>query len=149
MGYFKKDPNDVLEIWRKLYILEAIEYLLFRLQLADLSFSPGKKTISVFSDISKDFSFGQCMQMIYSAYKTAMTKIQEKSYNRKHAVNSIITMIDHYAANVRNGVWNCSSYNRDKRISRSALGLYYYDKILGLGDKAHELPVREESLNIE
>ncbi len=38
---------------------------------------------------------------------------------------------------------------RDKRISRSALGLYYYDKILGLGDKAHELPVREESLNIE
>lgn len=149
MGSFRKNTNDVLDIWRKLYVLESIEYLLFRLNLAGLSFNPGQKTITVFSDISKDFSFGQCMQMIYSSYKTAMTKIQENSYTRRHAVNSIITMIDHYATNVRNGVWKCEGYNRDKRISYSALGLYFYDKVLGLGDRAYELPVREESLNGE
>ena len=147
MGNFQKDENEIIELWKQLYVTEAIEYMLFRLELAGLSFNPGEKTKTVFSDISKDFSFGQLMQMIYSTYKTAITRIQEGSYTRKHAINTMITMIDHYATNVRNGIWNCSSYSRDKRIPRSALSLYFYDKILGLGDLAYELPVCKQSLN--
>ena len=146
LGNYIGTDEEKLMIWHELYVMEAIEYLLFRLELSKLSFNPGQKTLSVFSDISRDFSLACCTQMIYSGYKTAMTKISEGSYSKKHAINSIISYVGRYAINVRNGLWQCKGYNRDKRIPRSALSEYVYDRVIKKGDVLFELPVNEESL---
>lgn len=64
----------------------------------------------------------------------------EKGISKKHAANSVIGACERYAGRAKINGWDLTQYNRIKDLPQSELSLFYFNRVLGIGEMGFRVP---------
>lgn len=133
--YFSSDlETEALVLWKRIAIYECIEYLLYQFGRVHFKFNPGAKTKEVFETLLNDYSVSQIYGIIYREVSNASRYYLESNISRKHAATSVISMCEKYGEIARIKGWTPTQYYRIKDLPQSALSLFFFNRVLGIGD---------------
>ena len=140
-SYYSVDCADkALTLWKEIAIAECIEYLQYQLNRVNFEFTPGDKTYKTFEIILNDFSVSQIYGIIWRAVADASKLYLEKGISKKHAANSVIGACERYAERAKLNKWDLTQYNRIKDLPQSALSLFYFNRVLSIGEMGFRVP---------
>lgn len=140
-SYYSTDcADEALALWKEIAIAECIEYLQYQLSKVNFEFTPGDKTYKTFEIILNDFSISQIYGIIWRAVADASKLYLEKGISKKHAANSVIGSCERYAERAKLNSWDLAQYNRIRDLPQSALSLFYFNRVLGIGDMGFRVP---------
>lgn len=141
--------DQIILLWENIAIQECIEYLLYKLDAIDFQFSPGAKTLEIFSNLVFDFSVSQIFGIIKRATEQTLTYYYENRdrISKKHAANIVINNCQKYAERAKINNWNLYQYNRPKELLQSDLSFFFFYKVLKIGDKGFRMSIKEYLLN--
>lgn len=138
--YGPENADEALELWKEIAVGECIEYLQYQLNKVDFKFTPGKKTYKTFEIILDDFSVSQIYGIIWRAVADASKLYLEKGISKNHAANSVIGACERYAERAKINGWDLTQYNRIKDLPQSTLSLFYFNRVLGIGEMCFRIP---------
>lgn len=140
-SYYSADyADEALELWKEIAVAECIEYLQYQLDKVNFEFTPGEKTYKTFEIILNDFSVSQIYGIIWRSVADASKLYLEKGISKKHAANSVIGACERYAERAKINGWDLTQYNRIKDIPQSTLSLFYFNRVLRIGDMGFRVP---------
>lgn len=140
-SYYSADcANEALVLWREIAVAECIEYLQYQLDKVNFEFTPGDKTYKTFEIMLNDFSVSQIYGIIWRAVADASKLYLEKGISKKHAANSVIGACERYAERAKINGWDLTQYNRIKDLPQSELSLFYFNRVLGIGEMGFRVP---------
>lgn len=140
-SYYSPDCAEAaLELWKEIAISECIEYLQYQLDKVGFDFSAGEKTYKTFEIILGDFSVSQIYGIIWRAVADASRLYLEKGISKRHAANTVIGSCERYAERAKLNGWDLTQYNRIKDIPQSVLSIFYFNRVLGIGEKGFRTP---------
>lgn len=140
-SYYTPDyADEALALWKEIAIAECIEYLQYQLDKVNFEFSPGEKTYKTFDIILNDFSVSQIYGIIWRAVADASKLYLEKGISKIHAANSVIGACERYAERAKMSGWDLTQYNRIKDLPQSELSLFYFNRVLGIGEMGFRVP---------
>lgn len=138
--YSSEFSLEALSLWKKIAIAECIEYLQYQLASVGFTFSPGEKTHKTFEIILNNFSISQIYGIIWKSVADASKLYLEKGLAKKHAANSVIGACERYAERAKINHWDLVSYHRVRDLPQSALSLFFFNRVLSIGDMGFEVP---------
>ncbi len=138
--YSKEDQEEALSLWNNIAIAECIEYLQYNLVRVGFDFSPGEKTYKTFEILLKDFSVSQIYGVIWKAIADASRLYLESGMSKKHAANTVIGSCERYAERAKNNHWDLTGYHRVKELPQSILSLFFFNRVLGIGEMGFKVP---------
>lgn len=94
----------------------------------------------LFEIILNDFSVSQIYGIIWCSVADASKLYLEKGISKKHAANSVIGACERYAERAKINGWDLTQYNRIKDIPQSTLSLFYFNRVLRIGDMGFRVP---------
>ena len=94
----------------------------------------------MFDIILNDFSVSQIYGIIWRAVADASKLYLEKGISKKHAANSVIGACERYAERAKINGWDLTQYNRIKDLPQSVLSLFYFNRVLGIGEMGFRVP---------
>ena len=103
-------------------------------------FKKSKPIRQTFEIILNDFSVSQIYGIIWRAVADASKLYLEKGISKKHAANSVIGARERYAERAKINGWDLTQYNRIKDLPRSELSLFYFNRVLGIGEMGFRVP---------
>ena len=133
--YSPECADEALALWKEIAVSECIEYLQYRLKMVGFEFTPGEKTHKTFEIILNDFSVSQIYGIIWRAVADASKLYLEKGITKIHAANSVIGACERYAERAKINGWDLTQYNRIRDLPQSVLSLFYFNRVLGIGEK--------------
>lgn len=140
-SYYSADySEEALALWREIAVAECIEYLQYQLRRVNFEFSPGAKTYKAFEIILNDFSVSQIYGIIWRAVADASKLYLERGISKLQAANSVIGACERYAERAKLNGWDLSRYNRVKDLPQSILSLFYFNRVLGIGEMGFTVP---------
>lgn len=86
------------------------------------------------------FSVSQIYGIIWCAVADASKLYLEKGISKKHAANSVIGACERYAERAKINGWDLTQYNRIKDLPQSELSLFYFNRVLGIGEMGFRVP---------
>lgn len=138
--YSQEFSINALNLWKKIAIAECLEYLLYQLNNVGFDFSPGEKTYKTFEIILNDFSVSQIYGIIWKAVADSSKLYLEKGLSKNHAANSVIGACERYAERAKINHWDLTSYRRIRDLPQSTLSVFFFNRVLGIGDMGFEVP---------
>jgi len=120
----------LFQLWKRLAIEECIEYLLYNMQSVNFNFSPGKKTIQVFSDLLQHFSTSQIFYLIYNNVTRATRYSRESSTPVYQAANSVIGNCQRLGETALSQGWEPTKYKRWKSNPQSEISKLLFNRIM-------------------
>ena len=140
--------DEALKLWKKIAVSECLEYLELQLKKVGFPFNPGEKTYKMFDILLDDFSVSQIYGIIWRAVADASKLYleRERGMTRKHAANTVIGTCERYAARAKANGWTLNEYNRPLELPQSELSSFYYNRVLGIGDKGFKKPPTAQTL---
>lgn len=138
--YSPKHRDDALALWRKIAVGECLEYLVYRLQNVGFAFNPGDKTCKMFDILLNDFSVSQIYGIIWRAVSDVSKLYLEKGISKIYAANCVIGACERNAERAKMNGWVLTEYHRIKDLPQSALSSFFFNRVLGIGDKGFTLP---------
>lgn len=139
--YYCKDlEEEALSLWRKIAVDECIQYLVYQLDNVGFDFSPGEKTYKTLEIILEDFSVSQVYGIIWKAVADASKLYLEKGMSKNHAANTTISACERYAERAKINGWDLKGYSRIKDLPQSSLSLFFFNRVLGIGDLGFTMP---------
>lgn len=138
--YCPENEEEAVVLWKEIAIGECIEYLQYQLGKVNFEFTPGEKTYKTFEIILNDFSVSQIYGIIWRAVADASKLYLEKGISKKHAANSVIGACERYAERAKIKGWDLAQYNRIKDLPQSVLSLFYFNRVLGIGEMGFRVP---------
>ena len=138
--YNKELQEDALLLWKKIAVAECVEYLIYQLTNVGFKFSPGEKTFKTFEIILDDFSVSQIYGIIWKAVADASKLYLEKGMSKQHAANTTISACERYSERAKINGWNLTEYSRIKDLPQSTLSLFFFNRVLGIGDMGFIIP---------
>lgn len=143
-GNMEFSVEDALYLWKKIAVSECIEYLLYQFDKVGFEFSAGKKTYAMFEELLDDFSVSQIYAIIYPKVANASKLYLERTLTKKHAANTVISTCQTYGERIRIEGWAFKGYSRIKELPQSIISEYFFNKVLGIGDRGFNMcPVKE------
>lgn len=140
-SYYSSDyAEEAYALWKEIAISECIEYLQFQLNKVGFDFSAGEKTYKTFDIILDDFSVSQIYGIIWKAIADASKLYLEKGISKRHAANTVIGACERYAERAKLNGWDLTQYNRIKDIPQSVLSIFFFNRVLGIGEKGFRTP---------
>lgn len=140
-SYYSADyAEEACALWKEIAVAECIEYLKYQLDEANFEFTPGEKTYKTFDIILNDFSVSQIYGIIWRAVADASKLYLQRGISKKHAANSVIGACERYAERAKINGWDLTQYNRIKDIPQSTLSLFYFNRVLEIGDMGFRVP---------
>ena len=127
---------EILLLWKEIAIGECIAYLQYRLHRVGLDFNPGPKTHAVFMELLDSFSVSQIYYIIWREVNDALRWYSEGSISKQRAANSIIGACLRHGENAVSRGRELPHYSRPAACKPSILTLYFYDKVLKIGQQA-------------
>ena len=103
-------------------------------------FKKSKPIRQTFEIILNDFSVSQIYGIIWRAVADASKLYLEKGISKKHAANSVIGARERYAERVKINGRDLTQYNRIKDLPQSELSLFYFNRVLGIGEMGFRVP---------
>lgn len=107
----EKQIADLMERYYSGETAECVEYLVYQLDNVGFEFTAGEKTYKTFEIILEDFSVSQIYGIIWKAVEQAKIK-----------------------------GWDLKGYSRIKDLPQSALSLFFFNRVLSIGDMGFTLP---------
>ena len=138
--YCPENADEAVILWKEIAVAECIEYLQYQLDKVNFEFTPGEKTYKTFDIILNDFSVSQIYGIIWRAVADASKLYLEKGLSKKHAANSVIGACERYAERAKINGWDLTQYNRIKDLPQSVLSLFYFNRVLGIGEMGFRVP---------
>lgn len=138
--YSEINKDDAFELWKKIAVAECIEYLEHRLKSVGFDFSAGEKTYTTFEILLQDFSVSQIYGIIWREVANASKLYLEKSISKSHAANSVIGACQRYGERAKINKWDLKRYVRERTLPQSELSLFYFNKVLKIGDMGFDMP---------
>lgn len=138
--YCPENKDEAVVLWKEIAIGECIEYLQYQLKKVNFDFAPGEKTYKTFEIILNDFSVSQIYGIIWRAVADASKLYLEKGISKTHAANSVIGTCERFAERAKINGWDLSQYNRIKDLPQSVLSLFYFNRVLGIGEMGFRVP---------
>lgn len=138
--YCSENADEAVALWKEIAVAECIEYLQYQLDKVNFEFTPGEKTYKMFDIILNDFSVSQIYGIIWRAVADASKLYLEKGISKKHAANSVIGACERYAERAKINGWDLTQYNRIKDLPQSVLSLFYFNRVLGIGEMGFRVP---------
>lgn len=140
---FKKNFDEIINLWREIGVAECKEYLLYVLNKVGFDFSPGEKTQKVFEMLLNDFSVSQIFGIIKRQVDSVSSLFLEKGLNRKHAANMVIGNCERFAERAKSEGWSLTQYNRPYELQQSDLSFFFFYNVLKIGDKGFRMSIKE------
>nr|WP_319489359.1 hypothetical protein [uncultured Caproiciproducens sp.] len=138
--YGKEFEEEARILWQKIAVAECVEYLIYQLENVGFVFTPGEKTYKTFEIILEDFSVSQVYGIIWKAVADASKLYLEKGMSKNHAANTTISACERYAERAKINGWDLKGYSRIKELPQSALSLFFFNRVLEIGDMGFKLP---------
>lgn len=138
--YCKNFEQEALTLWRKIAVAECIQYLKYQLDNVGFDFTAGEKTYKTFEIILEDFSVSQTFGIIWKSVADASKLYLEKGISKIHAANTTISACERYAERAKINGWDLRGYSRIKDIPQSALSLFFFNRVLEIGDMGFTIP---------
>lgn len=129
-----KDKKLLLGLWKKMALLECLEYLDYQLRIVDLHYDTGEKTNIVIDELLNNFSTGQIYGIIWSSVTNAVRFFQEKHPPGKNAAKAVITNCQRHGEKALLEKWNVKTFSRIKELPQSSFSKFLFNRILKLGD---------------
>lgn len=138
--YSKELDEEALTLWRKIAVAECIQYLKYQLDNVGFNFTAGDKTYKTFELMLEDYSVSQIYGIVWKAVADASKLYLEKGMSKNHAANTTISACERYAERAKINGWKLKGYSRIKDLPQSALSLFYFNRVLGIGDMEFTIP---------
>jgi hypothetical protein len=134
-----EDKDLLLQLWRKISLLECLEYLDYQLELVGLSYDTGDKTKMVFEELLNNFSAGQIYGIIWSSVTHAVRFHREKHPPAQNAAKAVITNCQRYGEKALIEKWNVKTFSRIKELPQSSFSKYLFNRVLKIGDNGFNM----------
>jgi hypothetical protein len=134
-----ENKDLLLELWRKISLLECLEYLDYQLELVNLNYDTGDKTKIVFEELLNNFSAGQIYGIIWSGVTNAVRFHREKHPPVQNAAKAVITNCQKYGEKALIEKWNVKTFSRIKELPQSSFSKYLFNRVLKIGDEGFNL----------
>ena len=133
------NPEEVLELWRRVAASEVLEYIEFQIRRVNQTFS---YSYSVEKDVFRlldEFSTAQIFSMVWSSTNYSTRCFSERRLKRKDFTTHLMKACKRYADRAISEGWEVKSFNRCKQLPQSEIGKIFYNKVLGIGAKGFNL----------
>lgn len=134
--------DEQLSFSRKIALHECLQYLKVCLEEHSFTFTPGDKTILVFSSVLEDYSIGQVFNFIWRAAKDAAAFYVREKVPKQHAANTVVGSIQRQAEKARAEKWEIKPYRRDFRCPQSLISQVLFNAVLQIGEDSLNKPIR-------
>ncbi|WP_111446911.1 hypothetical protein [Breznakibacter xylanolyticus] len=126
--------TEKLQLWKRIAIEEAKEYLKYRMEENRFSLLQGNIVNEIFESLLETYSLSNIFYFIYMSV-TEACKHYAKNNNRNHASNTVIYNCLRYGERYKSNNWEAKQYNRTGQTAQSEISRYYFDSVLKIGDK--------------
>lgn len=126
--------NHALEMWKKIAINECLEYLEYQLAKVRFDYSPGEKTITIFTKLLKDYSVSQIYAIIWHCISAASRDFQERRMSRLMAGNSVVSRCLKFGERAKLSNWDIKEYSRIRDLPQSEISSYFFNQVIRIGD---------------
>ncbi|WP_294831529.1 hypothetical protein [uncultured Lactobacillus sp.] len=137
--------EECLAMWKQIALYECLEYLVEQMREARFEFNPQKKTKLVINHLIEEYSIGQIWNLIYGSVNHAAAWYQKSNVSKKHAANSVITILNNRGDRAKAENWKLNPYHRSYDNKLSQLSMVFFDSILQIGSEGYE---KKPSINI-
>lgn len=124
------DNDFCYEMWRKVGLAEAEEYLLYEMKKVGYDFNPGAKTHQVLERLLDHYSVGQVYGFIYRGVSFSTRKYQEGNITRRHAQNMVITSCEKCGERALAENWKIVNYSRRAEVKQTVISEVLFDSIM-------------------
>ena len=138
--YSKENKEEALALWKEIAVAECVEYLEYQLNKVGFQFSAGDKTHATFDGMLDTFSVSQIFGIIWRAIADSSRLYLQGGISRRHAANSAIGACERYAERAKINKWDLVQYNRPHDLPQSDLSLFYYNRVLEIGEMGFRVP---------
>jgi hypothetical protein len=104
------------------------------LDLYQLPFTPGLKTIALFESLLAHWSVAQTYNFIWRGSKEAAAYSTQVGVTRPNAANTVINWIQQKADRARADNWVIHPYRRDTRRPQTIVSKVLFDTVLQIGE---------------
>jgi hypothetical protein len=143
------DRDLLLELWKKIALLECLEYLDYQLDVVNLQYDTGEKTDIVFAELLNNFSTGQIYGIIWHGVTHAVRFLKEKHPPAQNAAKAVITNCQRYGEKALIEKWNVKTFSRTKDLPQSTFSKYLFNRILKIGDDGFNLKPDINNIKID
>uniref|UniRef100_A0A486XH94 Uncharacterized protein n=1 Tax=Rheinheimera sp. BAL341 TaxID=1708203 RepID=A0A486XH94_9GAMM len=116
----------------ELSVNECIGFLEASQKKYNLYFDIGNKSALLFKLALQDYSVAEVISLLWSAFKTALAKIQGRQLTRENAALSVIPNFERLLLTAKEEGWKLTHYWRLKSIPQSKLSKIVFQDVLGL-----------------
>ena len=147
ISYGLEDIDEAFNIWKHICLEECLEYLIWSVNnILDTSYSVGKKTRSVFTNLLNDFSVSQIYGIIYKSVNNALRYYHEKQVYKKQATNTIVGNSLNFGERAISNNWDLSKYGRIKECPQSSISKIFFESLLKVGYDGFNMVPKKELL---
>ncbi|WP_419421660.1 hypothetical protein [Moraxella sp. TY6] len=132
-GFIKENLENLIEMSLEIALQECISYLEYQVDVYNLHFQVGDKTVRILKDELTRHPVSQVYSFILKAVKNAILYYSKGLVSKKQAANIIPNNIQKAAEDDRANGWH-TRYNRIKDIPQSILSKTLYDSVLQQDD---------------
>ena len=128
--------NDVVfRDWcENIQLAECISYLIERSRVNGLAPPLGDKILSLLQASLTTYSVAELISLIWMAVESASSYSNKPNITKKHASNSIYTILQSNIDKVSNRIWKRKTFNRDTNLSESAIAKVFFDDVFKVYD---------------
>lgn len=126
--------QEALELWKRVALEEAKQYLLFVLDEHHFEFSPGEKTNQYLEFALQHFSTAQVFNTIWRAVKDAAAYYQREGISKKQAANSAIASIQRISERAVAENWEIKPFGRNFKCPQTVISEVLYNSTVKLGE---------------
>ena len=132
-------------------LAECVSYLIERSAVNDLAPPLSEKMMSLLIANLTAYSVAELYSLIWMAVESASSYSNKPNITKKHASNSIYTILQSNIDKVSNGIWKRRTFNRDINLPKSAITTVFFDDIFKMYDCGYRYRLDEllESLGVE
>lgn len=136
--YFEASAEEILKFWEKLNYYEAAEYYLDKMEDVNFHTKIGAKTETILKALVSEFSIGQIWAIIHKSIQGGCEFFAKNGGDRAYATNSVIGACQRKADYYKSSEYRLIPYSRPWLVRRSDISYYFFDTLLGIGEKSTE-----------
>lgn len=136
--------NIVFKDWcENIQLAECVSYLIERARINGLTPPLGEKMMSLIQANLTTYSVAELISFIWMAVESASSYSNKPNISKKHASNSIYTILQSNIDKVSSGIWKRRTFNRDTNLPESAIAKVFFDDVFKVRDGAFKYRVDE------
>jgi len=126
--------QQAFSLWQTVANWECLEFLIYVMELHDLPFKPGKKTVDTLRSLLTRFSTAQIHNFIWRAGRNAAAFYMRGEGNKWQSANTVVGSLQRLAERAEAEGWEVKNFRRNFDCPQSLVSQVLFDAALKIGE---------------